>query len=211
MKIFHAIKAMSGYSSWIPNRVIVDNMEEADIVFFEGGTDVFAGRYGEVSHPYAEYPDHKRDEKEIKLYHQAVSLGKPIIGICRGSQLACVMNHGRLVQDQPNPRGVHDIITYDGHVIPMTSTHHQAQFPFNLVEGLDYKLLAWTEGMLNYHEDGNRNEMNPPVEAEIVYYPKTRTLAIQGHPEYVSREDKSFSSMFKWLDEKVNLLLTNKL
>lgn len=58
-----------------------------------------------------------------------------------------------------------------------------------MVEGEDYELLAWTDGMLSYHLDGNGKEMNPNrkfKEAEIVYYPKTKALAIQGHPEIMN-------------------------
>lgn len=208
VKIYHATPWYE-YSNWINNRVIVDNVEDADIVLFCGGTDVYAGRYGEKSHPYAEHPDHARDEKESLLFKKAVALNKKILGICRGSQLICVMNHGKLVQHQDNPQYIHDIITHDGLSIPITSTHHQAQFPFNLVEGQDYKILAWTNGLSKFHQGQDKEELNPPVEVEIAYYPNTKALAIQGHPESLNKE--AYSKTFQWLDKQIELLLTDKL
>lgn len=89
--------------------------------------------------------------------------------------------NGMLVQNQPNPGG-HMMKTFDGKDLRVTSTHHQAMYPFNM-DSEDYKILGWTEGMLEFHVGGNDEELNPPKECEIVYYPKTRCLAIQSHPE----------------------------
>lgn len=92
------------------------------------------------------------------------------------------MNEGRLVQHQQNPSWLHEIKTYDEKTIEITSTHHQAAYPFDL-PAERYRVLGWTTGISKFHEDGNREEMNPPVECENVYYPETRCLGIQGHPE----------------------------
>ena len=206
VKIYHA-SPWYEYSNWIKDSVPVDKVEEADLVLFCGGTDVYAGRYGQKSHKYAEHPDHPRDEEEIALFKKATSLGIPMLGICRGSQLLCVMNHGTLVQHQENPAYIHNIETYDGLSIPITSTHHQAQHPFNLREGIDYKMLAYTKDMLRFHQGEDGVELNPPVEAEIVYYPNTRALAIQGHPESMNRN--RYPQTFEWLDKQVENLLNN--
>lgn len=208
VKIYHA-SPWFNYSNWIKGAVPVDTVEDSDLILFCGGTDVYAGRYGQKPHPYAESPDHPRDEKEIALFKKALALGKPMLGICRGSQLLCVMNHGTLVQHQPNPDYVHKIQTFDGLNIPITSTHHQAQYPFNLREGIDYKMLAYTKNYLSFHQGEDKKELNPPVEAEVVYYPNTRALAIQGHPEGMPRN--VYTQTFKWLDEQVEKLLNNTL
>lgn len=207
IKVYHA-RGWQNYSSWIKNHTVVSNIKDADLVLFEGGTDVFAGRYGETQGKYNEYPDHKRDDEETALFKQAVAMNLPILGICRGSQLCCVMNHGRLVQDQDNPKYVHPITTSTGAVIPITSTHHQAQYPHDMPES-DYKLLAWTEGMCGAHLNGENVEISdkPFKEAEIVYYPKTRALGIQGHPESMSR--KNHPETFGYLDSLIDKLMNN--
>ena len=60
-------------------------------------------------------------------------------------------------------------------------------YPFNLINN-KYKLLAWSSKFLgNIYLNGEDKQIPLPdkfVEPEIVYYPFTRGLAIQGHPEY---------------------------
>ena len=53
--------------------------------------------------------------------------------------------------------------------------HHQAVFPFNLHPS-EYFILGYTEDMLEYHHNGKRQEMNPVVEVEMIYFPKTQCL-----------------------------------
>lgn len=208
VKVYHAA-GWENYSKWIPNRKIVNSLKEADLFVLEGGTDVFAGRYGEPQGRHNESPDHKRDEREAAMFQEAVALGIPILGICRGSQFCCVMNHGRLVQHQSNPEYIHPVETSDGKKVFITSTHHQAQYPHDMKDG-GYKLLAWTEGMSSKHLDGNDKEISekPFKEAEIVYYPATRALGIQGHPESMNRNE--YPETFEYLDNLLDKLLNNK-
>lgn len=92
------------------------------------------------------------------------------------------MAGGKLVQDQLNPSYIHKLKTYKNTEIIVNSTHHQAQFPFNM-NAKDYTILGWTEGMLKYHKDGNDAELNPTREVEDCYYRNIDVLAIQSHPE----------------------------
>lgn len=197
MKIFLA-QGWVAYTNWLPNVEIVQTIEEADVVMFEGGTDVDPALYGETRGIHTDRSDVARDLREHEMFRTAVRLGKKIIGICRGSQLCCALSGGKLVQHQPNPEFLHDIKTSTGEVIPITSTHHQAQFPFEMKEGEQYELLAWTEGLLPFHLNGKEQEMNPAKEAEIVYYPKTKALAIQGHPEFMKPNE--YKETFKYLN-----------
>lgn len=188
------------YANWLPGAVIVDNLKDADLVLFEGGEDVDPSMYNEPKNPTT-YSNIKRDTEEFKIFHEAVDAGIPILGICRGSQLACVASGGKLVQHQLNP-GVHEIFynTSDNidssktKTILVNSTHHQAQYPFDLPDN-EYKIIGWTENMLPFHEDGEEKEMNPIKECEIVYYPITNCLAIQFHPESMVKNNKFDDSM----------------
>jgi gamma-glutamyl-gamma-aminobutyrate hydrolase PuuD len=56
--------------------------------------------------------------------------------------------------------------------IMVTSTHHQMMIP----EGR-YDMLAWAFNRAFKEE----------LEPEVVYYPDTRCLAVQYHPEYMPR------------------------
>jgi len=71
----------------------------------------------------------------------------------------------------------------DGRTIRVTSSHHQAQLPYNLPEE-EYTILGWTENLLPFHKDGDNNEVNPEKECEDVIYHKADNLGIQSHPEW---------------------------
>jgi GMP synthase-like glutamine amidotransferase len=204
LKIFLAQK-WSEYTSWLENVEIVKNIEDAQIVLFEGGEDVHPLIYGEKQHPSTS-PNIDRDLVEIEIYRKALRLNKHIMGICRGSQFICAMQpKGRLVQDQTN-RYSHSIETFDGKTLLVNSTHHQAQYPFDMNSD-DYEVLAWSENISKHHEDGDSKELNPKKECEIVYYPKARALGIQHHPEGMAYN----SEANVWLRNLVNSFINDAL
>lgn len=191
IKIYHVL-GDENYSCWIPNRKIVYNIDEADVVLFEGGEDVDPSFYKtpQSKNPTT-YSNKNRDSREIPIYQMALNKGKFILGICRGSQLICSQQDGgMLVQNQPNPSSIHMMHTFDNKEIMVSSSHHQAMYPFNMDKN-DYQILGWTDNMLKYHEGGEKEELNPEKECEIVYFPKTRSLGIQSHPEWMTSEKKS--------------------
>lgn len=204
-KIYIVGSAGGRYANWMEGTV-VQKMKDADLVVFTGGEDVDPDFYGHPKHPFTGC-NTKRDRYEQIEFNEALELKKPMIGICRGSQFLCVMNGGLLVQHQENPKYMHNITTYDGKVLEITSTHHQAAFPFNLPKE-SYKILGYTEKLSKFHEDGNRDEMNPEKECEIVYYPKQRCLGIQGHPEAM---DIKKHPTIPYLQNMLNLFMTQKL
>lgn len=191
------------YANWIGETVAT--MEEADIVLFTGGEDVTPELYNEPQHPKT-FCNPERDADESKAFDKAQELKKHCLGICRGSQFLCVMAGGKLVQHQENPVFVHNTISYDlDESFEITSTHHQAQYPYDLPKDT-YRVLAWTKGISNIHQDGSGQEMPLPgeKECEIVFYKNTKSLGIQGHPEMMFRKDK-YEHSFKIL----NKILTN--
>lgn len=186
IKVFHA-QDWKEYSRWLDNIEYVDTIKEADLVLFEGGSDVSPKVYGQPKHKTT-YCDEPRDAQEKEMYLEAKERNLPCLGICRGSQFLTAMQpKGMLVQNQPNPAGSHNMETFDGKLLRVTSTHHQAMYPFNM-DKEDYKILGWTTNMLDFHQGGNNEELNPEKECEMVYYPKTRCLGIQSHPEMMPFE-----------------------
>lgn len=169
------------YTSWMEGEE-VNSMEKADFVVFTGGEDVSPYLYGKRQHHFTS-TNYQRDVYEVAQFKEAKRLGKPMLGICRGAQLLCVMNGGILVQHQQNPYFIHRMTMYDGEVILTSSTHHQAAYPF-LMPSKKFKVLGWTKTISPIHQGESwEDELNPPVECEVVYYPKLRCLGIQGHPE----------------------------
>lgn len=106
------------------------------------------------------------------------------------AQFLCVMNGGKLIQDLDNHAiwYTHEItngkVSYD-----ITSTHHQAQYPF-LLNPNDFTLLFWSPRRSHYYDGDGIG--NVPEEVEICLYHKPglpKCLAIQGHPEIMDPED----------------------
>lgn len=127
-----------------------------------------------------------RDNEEVPLYEAGVAMGIPIIGVCRGGQLACAMSGGKLVQHVNHHGGSHPILTDKGEVIITSSVHHQMMWPFEM-DKKDYQLLAWSKENLSnvYVFDDDNIEQEVELEPEIIWFPKTKSLAIQGHPEFM--------------------------
>jgi len=199
-----------GYANWLPNHELVNNLEDSDLVLFTGGEDVSPHLYGQSKHPTT-YCNLNRDIYETKLFKQAIELNKHVLGVCRGSQFSCVMAGGILVQNQGQSGMYHDINTSSGETIRVTSTHHQAQFPFVLNDD-EYKVLGWTTNESKYHQGGSNEELNPPKECEIVYYPKIKCLGIQSHPEMVFPPSELWEkTMIDYMQELIIKLLKNEL
>lgn len=194
------------YANWMEGK-IVHEISVADLLLFTGGEDVDPSLYGKNKHPYTG-SNIERDEFEQVIFNKAQELGKKNIGICRGSQFLCVMSGGELVQHQENKHYVHPMELWDGRQMEITSTHHQAAYPWRISQK-DYEILGWTNGISAYHEDGNRNELPncSAKECEIVYYRKTNSLGIQGHPEMMNLNHPTISH----LREILNLFMDDKL
>lgn len=207
MKKIYIVSKAKHYANWM-NGEVVDNLDEADIVVFTGGEDVTPSLYNEPKNPLT-HCSPLRDSKEASIFNKAYLAGKHIIGICRGSQFTCVMSGGRLIQHQINPSFIHEITTHAG-TFPITSTHHQAMYPYDM-NPENYKVLAWTEGLCGKHENGDRNEISdtPFKEVEICYFPKTKVLGIQGHPEMM--EVDKYPDTFTYLQTLLNAHLKNEL
>lgn len=212
----YVVGGYNDYASWIPDHKLVRSVAEADLVLFAGGTDVDSALYHEPRHPAAQEPDRERDRIESLIFDEAVALKKHILGICRGAQFACVKSEGRLVQHQKNS-GRHKIIGcepqngIDYHAsYYVVSDHHQAQYPWNLM-GKDYHLLGYTIGLSPYHQDGNMEEMSPPLEVEDVFYRSTRSLAIQTHPEWLDAGDPDEARTIEHYRKLLDLHLSNQL
>jgi hypothetical protein len=164
-------------------------------IMFEGGTDVNPALYGEQHGMCTSQSDKRRDAFEGDVFRTAHRAGASFIGICRGAQFLTVMAGGSLIQDVGNHNHNHEIRVIGGCVeglsrIWVTSTHHQMCNPaLSLKEGDEYILMGWADPCLSrYYLDGmNKHLPKLEVEPEVIWYPKTRSLAIQGHPEYLEK------------------------
>jgi len=170
---------------------IRDGME-LDALVVWGGEDISPSLYGDRVADLcgAGASLSQRDRVEAAAMAEAIERGIPIIGVCRGAQLLCAVAGGRLIQHVDGHTRNHSITTYDGRKIISSSVHHQMMYPFDV----DHKMIAWaTDKRSNVYIIGN-NESDPlmkhHVEPEIVWFPKIKGLAIQGHPEFHNPTDE---------------------
>lgn len=173
---------------------LVHSVNGADLVLFTGGTDVNPDLYGETAHPRTQMPDIERDEYEMGIFSLAKALGVPMVGICRGAQLLCVLNGGTLVQHQDNSERDHLLFTISGQAFRVTSDHHQAAYPWRIGRN-NFELLGWTRQRSSFHLNGLGQQLVMPedgLECEDVYYPATKSLGIQCHPEWMDENAEAF-------------------
>ena len=138
-----------------------------------------------------------RDQSEAKLFAQAVKQKLLIFGICRGAQLGCALSGGLIVQDVQGHNNSHRIVTNDGKTLLSSSIHHQMMYPWEV----EHRLIAWSIRPLSAdyrglseaeirkwptREYGENEKRMDVIEPEIVWFPTTKCLAIQGHPEMQS-------------------------
>ncbi len=165
------------------------------LMLFTGGEDVNPSLYDEKVNNKTYYNE-KRDALDSQLFDY---FGRyiPSLGICRGSQFLTVNAGGKLIQHVNNHNNVGEHLIFNNlyyNKFMMTSTHHQMMYPFDL-DPNHYELIAYSDTHLSTtYQNGDNEEIKLPlnfVEPEIVYYKKTNSLAIQGHPEFLNCNSKT--------------------
>lgn len=161
-----------------------------DALVIWGGADISPSIYNEHASQSCGATEvlSRRDRVEFSLVKSAIDSNIPIIGICRGAQLLCAMAGGRLIQHvSGHTGGNHSITTNDGRTYMTSSVHHQMMYPFDV----EHEMIAWSTDKrsrvyVNQNDDNDTRMMESVTpEPEIVYFPKIRGLAIQGHPEFM--------------------------
>jgi anthranilate/para-aminobenzoate synthase component II len=216
-------KCFSNYANWICNddfynKFTIDetsNIENANIVLLAGGSDISPDLYQENKHIKTSCSNISRDLEELVTINYAIKNNIPIIGICRGAQLLCVVAGGKIVQNMHH-EFYHDIYWYNftekkmsGNAsMHVNSMHHQLQYPYSISQE-DYEILAYTH-QIKTTEDidiGDNSIISKSLiikkgEPEIVWYKKIKGLAIQYHPEALN-DDLSLLYTKKCLLNKI--------
>jgi putative glutamine amidotransferase len=188
----------SQVSPHFPKALKVKHYVDAlDGLLLQGGADMSPKSYGESPMNPLWAGDEIRDAYEIELFHEFVSQGKPVFGICRGHQLINVALGGTLYQDiatQCVGSGCHrDEAKYDQafhemRILPHTwlsrlypgvvatrvnTIHHQAIK--SIGEGLVAEAMSEPDGI---------------VEA-VRWEGHSFVIGVQWHPEFMDPRDPS--------------------
>jgi anthranilate/para-aminobenzoate synthase component II len=175
---------------------IVANVEDAQLAVFTGGADVSPKLYGAEKHPFTGV-DARRDIMEKTLYEALLARKVPMVGICRGAQFLNVMSGGAMYQHVESHTRAHYIIDQvTGETVYVSSTHHQMMKPFGI-----FHLIATS------NNNGNREWFEGSVfkrdvadqDIEVVFYPNTKCLCFQPHPEFDGAEYEGMKAYFRSL------------
>lgn len=159
----------------------VSDPDQADFLVFNGGADIATEIYNEkpIFKGIPEFTDN-RDATEISYFAEFYSL--PKLGICRGAQLLNCLSGGTLWQHVNHHQSDHkmrDLTT--GEEFNVTSTHHQMMRPTE-----DGQIIGVASKATTKDADPDSWHGAPDwTDVEVVWYPGTKSLCIQGHPEYV--------------------------
>jgi putative glutamine amidotransferase len=168
-----------------------------------GGSDVDPRFYGEGPHPRLGPTVVERDEFELALTREALRLGMPILGICRGMQILNVAMDGALRQDLTGEEtdgiahgtggfraAYHEIEITDPELGRRTgarprvnSLHHQAVS--RVAPGLAVAGRAG-DGVI-----------------EAVMGEECPVLGVQWHPEQLATGDPAGDGPFAWLRDRI--------
>src|SRR3954469_21702457 len=113
----HSVANAGGLPVLIPPVLDAESLRELyeriDGVLLTGGGDVDASQYGMTNDGLVEGIDLDRDVTEISVARWAASDDKPLLGICRGSQVVNVALGGTLYRDIPTEYGAPSDIDHD--------------------------------------------------------------------------------------------------
>jgi len=211
MKTVHIVNSSVSYNvlfSSLGYTVVSDMIDEqltpVDLIVFTGGEDVSPGLYGHERHPYTGN-NVFRDQQEAAVFEKALLHNIPMVGICRGAQFLNVMSGGEMyqhVEGHTAPHEITDLIT--GETVLVSSTHHQMMKPSpkGLLVASSHlgESREWWDGQIFAREKSEQD-------FEVVFYPHTKSLCFQPHPEFFAAE---YEGMRRYFVELIVRYLENK-
>jgi GMP synthase-like glutamine amidotransferase len=180
--------------------------EDIDALVIWGGGDISPTLYnsGVAKWCGASEQLSRNDRIESGAVAAAITRGIPIIGVCRGAQLCCAMAGGKLIQHvDGHAGGGHEITGKDGAKVITSSVHHQMMYPWDV----EHELIAWSSTRRSRVYQTDIDDIDPvaseKVEPEIVWFPKIKALAIQGHPEFMREDDPFVQYCMQLVDQYI--------
>ncbi len=172
--------------------IVRDDPTDCAGLLLPGGGDVDPALYGQENAGSVGI-DGERDAREKALFEYFLAQRRPILGVCRGTQLINVLLGGTLHQDIPGHRDEHNdnflhgsraedplLVSLYGERFPINSTHHQA------IDRLGDGLSA-----VQWADDGT---------VEAVRHESLPIFAVQWHPERLREPTDGWRLIGAWLE-----------
>lgn len=168
-----------------------ESVSDADLILFTGGSDISPELYGKQPHRSVySYPE--EDVRDIQVFREAVELGVPMVGVCRGAQFLHVANGGELYQDVDNHQTAHAIwCKKEMKSILASSVHHQMckyQKSMEVLADATKAKRKWIDDKTCYDTPKQPCSVTD-FDIEAFWYPDTACIGFQGHPEYPGYEE----------------------
>ena len=121
--VFTARGALPVIPAFMTDEDAEEFMSHCDGLFLTGGADISPAIYGETKQDFCGAIQYDRDASDLALLKAATKLKKPVMGVCRGSQLMNAFFGGSLYQDLPTQHPS-DIKHVDLEHITKAETHY---------------------------------------------------------------------------------------
>lgn len=170
-----------------------DDNTTPDLVVFTGGHDLNPKLYGEEPLRETRF-NNMRDNEDLEAWNKYKDI--PKVGICRGGQFLNVMSGGAMWQHVTGHGGahlMHNLLIVPGieeQSLMVTSTHHQMMIPGEkgFVLGIALDNVNKNKGLATEYRSFLKRD-KPRFDTEVVWYPETKSLCFQPHPEYNSHSE----------------------
>lgn len=182
------------------------NIYHANSLWFTGGADIPPSLYGQRNVASGGSPYH--DEEDLagwKYFEENRAQFTMLLGACRGGQFLNAMSGGNMWQDVNNHHGRHEVTDLRTGIKYITnSIHHQMMRPSK-----DAEIIAVAGNLATKFTDDTgtytREELEGQLDIEACWYPNTRSVCIQSHPEWDANGTRA---LFKAIiDEKLPVAL----
>ena len=187
--------------------------ERLDGLLMSGGGDVDPALYGEEPHESIWGLDMNRDRAELALAQWAAEADKPVLGICRGTQVLNVALGGSLVQD------IHSMVPnslrhmFDETETPREATTHSIKVTdgsrlSSLIQSSEAAVNSWHhQSLKQIAKDLRVVATAPDGIVEAIELPGHRfALGVQWHPEWLYHQQPEMARLFSGLIEAASTI-----
>jgi len=172
--------------------------DEADFLCLTGGGDLNPAMYNEKP-LRTTYFSESQDKYDLDLIEKFKD--KPKLGICRGGQILNVFSGGSMFQDVNNHERQHAAVDKrTNELFAVSSLHHQMMIPSKNAEILAVAFVSTERFRFEASYIVKDKEKTFKDDIEACYYPDTKSLCFQPHPEIGPKPCTDY--FFDLIDEK---------